>query len=286
MPSYDIYHLPALNWMIVFYFLFGGLAGGGFLLSFWAGYGKENSGHLARASAQITPIALIIGLLLLVFHLGHPFRFWLTLTTFRPSSVISWGTWVLTLFMIVSTVYAFLWRINKGGSAKVLGWLGVPLALFTSIYTGLLLMQLSGSPLWDSALLPWIFLVGGLVSAAAVSVLVLTLTGHEPAEPFFGLKRYICALVILELVMVGSELVALYTGSAESARVANMLLIGRFSVWFVGLQIIVGSVLPLGLLILAGAFRSRILPVLVSVLLLIGVLTVRFVVVFAGRISL
>lgn len=286
MPIYDVYHVPALNWMAALYFFFVGLAGGSFLLSFWAGYYKENLGHPAKVSAQIAPAALALGMLLLVSHLGHPFKFWLVLITFRPDSVTSWGAWALTLFMIVSIVYAFLWLVGKGGNAKVLGWPGVPLALFVSTYTGLLLLQLSGNPLWDSALLPWMFLVGGLISAAAVTVLVLTVTGQKPTEPLFGLKRYICALVMLELLMVGSELVALYTGSAESAKAANMLLLGKFSVWFVGFQIIVGSVLPLGLLISAALFKSRVFPVFVSVLLLIGVLTVRFVVVFAGQIDL
>lgn len=286
MLIYDVHHVPALNWTVALYFFFGGLAGGGFLFSYWAGYYKENLRHPAKVAAQITPVALAFGMLLLVSHLGHPSKFWLVLTTFRPGSVTSWGAWALTLFMLVSIVYAFLWCLGREGNAKMLGWVGVPLAIFAGTYTGLVLMQLSGNPLWDLALLPWMFLVGGLISAAAVTVLVMTVTGREPMEPFFGLKRLICVLVILELLTVASEIVALYTDSAESAKVADTLLTGQFSVWFVGLQIIVGSVLPLGLLVLTGVFKSRMLPGLACVLLLIGVLAVRFVVVFAGRVSL
>ncbi len=286
MPAYDIFHLPALNWITALYFFFGGLAAGSFLLSFWAGYEKENLKAVAKTSAVVAPIALIIGLILLVVHLGRPFQFWRIMVTFKPTSTTSWGSWVLNLFVIVSVPYGFLWWREKGDRAKVLGGVGLAPAIFVGMYTGLLLMQMAGNPLWESALLPWIFLVGGLVSAMAVSVLVLTLLGEKPTEPFFGLKKYICGLVVVELLMVGSELVALYTGPAESVEAANLLLRGQFSGWFIGLQIIVGSVLPLVLLMSAKAPKSAAFNRLVSALLLVGVLSVRFIVVLAGQVSL
>ncbi len=286
MPTYDIFHLPALNWITVLYFFFGGLAAGSFLLSFWTGYMKENLKPLAKVSAMVTPISLAIGLILLVLHLERPFQFWRILITFKPTSTTSWGAWVLNFFVIVSVLYAFLWFRNKPDSAKILGWLGLPLAIFTGMYTGILMMQMSANPLWESALLPWMFLVGGLLSAMAVSILVMTLTKQEPSEPFFGLKKSICVLIIVELLMVSTECLALYLGNVEEVQMANLLLRGELSLLFVGLQIIVGSLLPLVLLILAKAPQSAGFNTLVSALLLVGVLSVRFIIVLAGQVSL
>lgn len=42
MDTYDVFHLPVLNWVNILYFFFGGLAAGSFLLSFWAGYEVES----------------------------------------------------------------------------------------------------------------------------------------------------------------------------------------------------------------------------------------------------
>lgn len=286
MPTYDIFHLPALNWLTALYFFFGGLSAGSFLLSFWASYGKESVKPLVKVSAVITPIALGLSFSLLILHLEQPFEFWRVLVTFKPTSTTSWGSWLLSAFFMLSTLYAFLLLIGKDSGAKVLGWLGLPFAIFVGMYTGLLLMQMAGNPLWESPLLPWMFLVGGLISAMAVSVLLLSLMGQEATEPFFGLKKYVCTLIVVELLMIGSEFMALYTGSAESVLAAELLLKGAFSGWFIGLQIAAGSVLPLCLLVVAKRARGVAFHTLVALLLLVGVVTVRFIIINAGQVSL
>lgn len=283
MPTYDIFHLPGISWITVLYFFFSGLAGGSFILSVWAGYERKKLQPVAKPAAVITPISLAIGMLLCVLHLERPFQFWRILTTFKPSSSTSWGSWVLSIFLVVSLLYAFLWLINKGEKAKTLGFLGLPLALFTGLYTGLLLMQMSGNSLWDSALLPWIFLVGGLLTAIAVSILILTISGQEAIEPFYGLRKYICTLIVIELLMISSELLGLYTGGAEAAQIANKLLTGNLSFWFLNLEIAVGLVIPLGILVVARTSKKAGLHIAVSVLTLIGILTMRFIVVLAGQ---
>ncbi len=283
MPTYDIFHLPALNWVTVLYFFFSGLTSGSFILSLWAGYGRKKLRPVARPAAVITPISLAICLILLILHLERPLHFWRILITFEPKSTTSWGSWVLSIFTVVSIVYAFLWLINKEEKAKTLGLLGLPLALFTGFYTGLLLMQMSGSSLWDSALLPWIFLVGSLLTAISVSVLILTVSGQEPTEPFYGLRKYICTLIVIELLMIFSELLALYTGGADSVELANILLTGKLSFWFLNLEVAVGLLIPLGILVVAKTSKKAGLHVVVSVLTLIGILTMRFIVVLAGQ---
>lgn len=286
MTSYDIFHTPALDWITILYFFFGGLAAGSFILSFWASHHKEDLKPVAKVSAIAAPISLTIGLILLVLHLERPSQFWRILVTFKNTSTTSWGAWALNIMFIISVLYGFMWLINKGEKTKTLGWLGLPFALFIGMYTGLLLMQMAGNPLWDSALLAWMFLVGSLLAAMAVSILILTAMGKKPIEPFFGLKKYICGLIIIELLMVGSEFIALYMGSAEAVKAANLLLTGEFSSLFIGLQLIVGSLLPLVFLLAAKAPKSAAVRTFVSVLLLIGILTVRYIIVMAGQTNL
>jgi formate-dependent nitrite reductase membrane component NrfD len=283
MPTYDIFHIPALDWITVLYFFLSGLTSGSFLLSLWAGYGREELRPVAKPAAVITPISLVIGLLMLILHLERPFQFWRILITFKPTSTTSWGAWMLNIFFIISILYAFLWLKNKGEKAKTLGLLGLPFALFIGLYTGLLLMQMSGNALWDSALLPWMFLVGGLLSAMAVSVLVMTVIRQEPSEPFFGLKKYICALIVIELLMIFSEFVGLFTGGAAATEIAIMLLRGKLSFLFLSLGVVAGLLIPLGILVVAKTSKKAGLHVAVSALMLIGILTMRFIVVLVGQ---
>jgi formate-dependent nitrite reductase membrane component NrfD len=286
MPSYNIFHVDALHWLIAVYFFLGGLAAGSFLFSVWAAYVNEKLKPLAKTAAIVTPVALAIGLSLLLLDLGQPFKFWRIMVTFQATSAASWGVWAVNVLFVVSIVYAFLWYQGKGETAKKLGYVGVPFALFVGLYTGVLLNQLSGNALWDSALLPWIFLLGGVLSAMALTVLLATITGIESTEPFYGLKRVFCFLVILELLLVTSEMLALINGGAEAVSMANLLLTGKYALWFIGLQIVVGSLLPLALIASAGKAVSKGLQVLTSVLLLIGILAVRFIVVTAGQVEL
>ncbi len=283
MPTYDIFHLPALNSITVLYFFFSGLTSGSFLLSLWAGYGREELKPVAKSAAVITPISLVIGLLMLILHLERPFQFWRILITFKPTSTTSWGAWMLNIFFVISIPYAFLWLKNKVDKAKMLVLIGLPFALFVGLYTGLLLMQMSGNALWDSALLPWMFLVGGLLTAMAATVLVLTASGQKAKKPFYGLRQYICALLVIELLMIASEFVGLFTGGAAATEIAIMLLTGKLSFWFLNLEVIVGLLIPLGLLVVAKASKNTGLHVAVSALVLIGVLTMRFIVVLVGQ---
>ncbi len=132
----------------------------------------------------------------------------------------------------------------------------------------------------------WMFLVGGLISAMAAAVLILTLMGQKATEPFFGLRKYLCALIVVELLMIGSELIALYTGPVVAVETANLLLTGKLSSLFIGVELIIGALVPLALLIALKVSRSPALYMLTSVLLLVGVLTMRCVVVLAGQGSL
>ena len=83
--------------------------------------------------------------------------------------------------------------------------------------------------------------------------------------------------------MISSEFVGLYTSGADAAEIANMLLTGKLSFWFLNLEIAVGLLIPLGVLVVAKTSKKPGLHVAVSVLMLIGILTMRFIVVLVGQ---
>jgi len=101
-PSLQIWH-----WPISVYLFLGGLAAG--ILFFAALFyilGKEKEYPTAvKFATIISPIALSLGLIALLYDLTHKFYAWQLYMTFRIESPMSWGAWVL----LIVTPLSFLW---------------------------------------------------------------------------------------------------------------------------------------------------------------------------------
>ena len=188
--------------------------------------------------------------------------------------------WFLNIFFALSVVYAWLLIKGQAAKAKRFAYVGLPFAILTGVYTGVLLMQSPGRALWHSALVPVVFLNGGLVSGMAAVILVSV--GRLSQELLSKLGRVVGWLVLLELGLVIVELVALLNGGAEGVEVAKALLAGSFSFLFLGVQIVLGAVIPLLILL-----RSKVSSAAVAVacaLVLVGIFTMRYVVVIGGQV--
>ncbi len=112
---------------VIAYLFLAGLGGGAMTVSasvFLRGGGGGFGGahvNVARYGALIAPVPVMLGCLLLVFELGsfqtgHWFR-WLNLYTVINLSPMSIGTWLLTLFIPLSLLYAYTFFPNAPGLA-------------------------------------------------------------------------------------------------------------------------------------------------------------------------
>ncbi len=287
--------------LIVLYLFFGGLSAGLLALSasvtLLRAQGLE---RVARTAAWIAPWPVLAGTALLVLDLGQPFYFWKLLVAFEPRSPMWLGTWLLTLFSIVSLAYACLLAppmLQVFSPDDVARWrrrlalAGLPLAVGVGIYTGVLLGVLVSRPLWNTPLLAQLFLISALSSAAA---LLLALFGRRATDE----ERRVLfvsdvALILLEIAAIGWMLVAAGTSTA-SAGAAVALLTRGFYGWVFWIGVVgIGLVLPLAFEVaelLASDQLSRrpwlsrtaaITPLLV----LTGGFTLRWVIVFAGQAS-
>ncbi len=278
MPDYvEVPHL-AYNWMIVTYFFLGGLGAGAFLLSAAAVSWKTEFKPVAKIAAIIAPITVGVGLLFLIVELGRPERFWRLMLTFNYTSAISWGVWFLTIFFGLSAIHA--WLSLKGKESKLVAAAGAPFAVLVAMYTGILLSQSLGNTFWHSAFVPVLFLNSGLLSGIAMTAVLSA--GRQSAELSAKLARVIGWLVVVELGLIIVELFALINGGSESVEIANALLYGDFSFRFIGVEIVLGSLIPLAILF-SRKVNSATLAV-ASVLVLVGIFTMRYVIVVGGQV--
>jgi formate-dependent nitrite reductase membrane component NrfD len=269
----------AYDWMIVVYFFLGGLSAGTYSFSVAVNYWKPEFKNFAKKSALLSLIVIIIGMLILLYDLGQPFRAWRLFLSFNPQSLISWGVWFVNIFILFNLVYNFFLIKGREAYAKKFAYAGLPFALLTATYTGMLLAQAPGKILWHTALMPILFLNGAIISGIAL-VILISATGRN-VELLSKLGRFVAWLIILELGMILAEIIILLNGGTESAAVAKFLFSGKIGGLFLGLEIILGAIVPA--VILLRARTNVISQVVASLLILIGIFTMRYVIVVGGQ---
>ena len=236
---------PVWNSLIAWYLFLAGMGGGAFITSAFLHWRHPHAVTMRKIGHVIAPVAVAIGLVLLMFDaeggLHNPLRFALLLH--NPFSVMTWGVVFLAGFMVVSIIVLAL-DILKKGVPRWLELVGAAFGLCVGMYTGALLGVVKTFPLWNTALLPVLFLVSAM-SAGAASVLLTAIFKHPEEFNRAGvLKKFHFCLPIIELVLVAALLfVTMYNSTAGFESVWS-LVAGKWApLFWVGL-VAVGLVLP------------------------------------------
>jgi formate-dependent nitrite reductase membrane component NrfD len=229
-PSY--YEYPALKeptwrWEIIWYFFFGGLAAGCYVIASIASFfGAKEDRAVARAGYYLSLLAVLPCPPLLIKDLGKPERFLHMLRIFKFKSPMSMGTWGLVSFSFFSGLAA----TKQAASDGVLGrWWGARLlatlpqrmlalpgtlfGLFLGGYTGVLLAATS-IPVWSrSKELGAVFVASAISTATALISLVLRIAG-APASSLHKLERMEWVALLIEM----TGLLTFLRGSGRAAR--------------------------------------------------------------------
>lgn len=263
------------GWLVVIYLFLGGLGAGAFIASYAAEKGwLGNLPGLKEAGYYLSGPAVALGTVLLVFDLGQGLKKpWLIagmLLNFQ--SVMTWGVWIISAFIIISLLVAFMAAKGKAAPEAV-KTLGVLAALGTATYTGLLLSVIEAVPFWATALMPIIFLVSALSTGLSAVILLgeALAKGSGDVTPS---SRIHTALIAAELALLTIYLLPLYGGSGHPTAVqaAIDLVIGPFAPIFWGLFIFAGLLAPLSVFA-HNTFRTNKMPHWAVLLSDAGVLT-------------
>jgi tetrathionate reductase subunit C len=229
-----------------------------------------------------------------MIDLAQPLRFWHLFVYLNPGSPITYGSFLLTVYPISGLIYAYFLFSDNTKMSKVFGVIGVPLAIATHGYTGFIL-ALGKRPLWSTALMPTLFIVSAMVSGVALLIVVVALRmwlfwrrrpAHDRAQArslVAELGRLMAWLIVADLFLVGNDVLVLLTSKTEELYVAHMMLAGQFALLFVGVEVVLGGLLPLAILFAPRIGRTTVGAFISSVLVLVGVYVMRVVVVLAGQ---
>ena len=293
---YNIHYEMPLGLPIAFYFYLTGLSAGSFVISVISTIGgKQEYKPIGRIGAVLAPILLILAPITLIIDLEQPFRFWHLFLYLNLKSPITYGSFLLTAYPINGLIYA--WYLFKGNArlAKTLGLIGIPLAICTHGYTGFILALGKGRILWSTALMPTLFIVSAMVSGMALVIIAAAIryayryqdTPLEERERdralILNLGKFMGAMIIADLFLVGNDILVLLTSTQEALHVAHLILFGKFQFLFVGTEILLGGFLPMLLVFIPWTGRSLGGVVVASILVMVGVMAMRYVVVVGGQ---
>ncbi|HHY25561.1 MAG TPA: polysulfide reductase NrfD [Desulfitobacterium dehalogenans] len=275
------------GWHIIAFLFFGGLGSGAYLASFAAEkglFGKEN--NLERAGYFISGPCLAVGLFLFSMNLGVSITGMLTMIG-NPTSVMTWGVYLLFMFMVLAFWSAYHKRENKKVPAIISG-AGALLAVTTALYTGGQLSVLFAQPFWNTLLVPGLFVVSALIMGLASSSLLARIIEKPVQQEGVTVNRVNIILLFVELVLLLALLLISFSGAkgpvaADSARI---VVAGRLAPYFWTLLIAVGLVFPLLNSFYPKKKRNeksgRILGLLSEMATLIGGATLRAIVVLSA----
>lgn len=182
------------EWPVIIYLWAAGVGGGAYFVTFLAHrLSGGNYYNAKRVAAALGVPAVLVGVLMLLIDLGHPFRAWHLFVRFRPISPMSLGSWLLLVWAVLAALLFMVWWAEGLSKTKVVGglrkivdaflsvkpavelldWVTFVLSILLIAYTGVLLSATS-QPLWASTvLLPVLF----VTSAIATGIAALNLVG-------------------------------------------------------------------------------------------------------------
>ena len=245
---------------------------------------------LGKAAILWGPILVAIGAPFLILDLGIKWRFMYACLNPRTSWVAR-GFIILSLFIVfglillAKSVLPFQWLQAESDFWHILEVLAVVFAFATALYTGILLKATRSIPLWNTYLLPLLFLVSAL-STGSMTIILSTL-GTGLFLPNDGTLKVLIyseqILVVIEGIVLYLYLSGRYGATDQGKDAVRLLLFGEKKLVFWGGIVLLGFVFPFILEGIATFFPGNVVLIFLSgLILLCGGFFLRLGVLSAG----
>lgn len=262
----------------VYFFVIGILAGLSFLS--YGSWRNEALRPLREKAAYGSLILLAVGGVLLIADLSQPLRF---LNTLNPaylnfSSPLAWGALNIVAFGISSVLYILALRKGDEAKGRLLALVTALLALGLPVYTGYDLTVHQSRPVWNTPIMPVLFVALAIASGSAVGSLI----AGANAEAQRVLREYMLwsagAVAVILISIMGTTN---YGGSASELTFMIMTT-GTMGLLFVGIGFLAGSVAP-AVMLYAPMGRSQGVMMISALLILAGSAALRYVILMAPQ---
>lgn len=320
-----------LQWgiLIVLYPYITGLVAGAFILASLERVFKIKVLRPTYHLALLTALAfMIVAVMPLVSHLGHPFRAYeIMMTPHFSSAMAIFGfvyLWYLMVVLLLELwfdyrrdlvrwsqqskgfkrrIYKILTLGSTDLSPEAIAWdeklgyivtvVGIPSAFLLHGYVGFIFGSVKANPWWSSVMMPVIFLLSAMVSGIAlVMLLFIVISWIRKVKLDMSCLdeagKFLFLILIIDFTLESLDQVHRIYEAEESFDILHMLVTSRLDVTLFVMQGLLGSIIPL---LTLGFFRIYLpkekirkpLYVITTLLILVGVLFMRWNVVIGGQ---
>jgi molybdopterin-containing oxidoreductase family membrane subunit len=241
-------------------------------------------------------IALIASMVHVWFDLGHLERFWHVYASPNWGSLLNYIVWAYSVYFLLLLAELFLavkkrlWpmlgKTYTPASAsrdkrilRIIAFAGIPLAISFHGGVGAVFGILVARPFWHVGLYPILFLIAALASGAAFLTFVVALfvSDHNARQSLvYTLGRISLGLILGEsLYLFADFFQSLYQGLPQNVEAVKDVLSGTYWWAFWGIQVFLGTVVPVIVLTHPRLSRQTTLVGLAGLLIAIGFFMAR-----------
>ncbi len=300
------YLRPQKEWkgIIAIYLYLAGMGAGSFIIGTLIGWFDVKWGppilfsinlfghalNLSSVPILWGPAMVAIGAPFLILDLGIKSRFLYACLNPRTSWVAR-GFIILSVFIVLGLILLaksllpFKWLHPKSVLWRIPEIIAFIFAFGTAIYTGILLKATKSVPLWNTPLLPLLFLVSGLSTGSMAMILSTLGTGFFPhdARALKVLMGGEQVLVVIEAIVLYLFLSMRYRAAEQGKDSVRLLVFGEMKMIFWGGVVVLGFIFPVVLENIASFFPGNAVLIFVAgTLLLCGGFFLRLGILRAG----
>ena len=246
--------------------------------------------NLASAMAMFGFVYLWYLMLVLLLEIWFEYRRDMVVWSQEETGLRKWIHKVLSLFSTDVSEKALAFDHK---TVKVITIIGIPSAFLLHGYVGFIFGSIKANPWWSSVMMPIVFLFSAIVSGIAIVMLlymiIIPLRGAKiDMKCLDKIAAFLFYAVIVDFSIEVLDFIHRLYESEESIKILSQLVDTKLFMSLVVLQVLLGMLLPLGIMIVIKIFRlheelRKLLYFVSAVLIQLGIFSTRWNVVIGGQ---
>lgn len=246
--------------------------------------------HSSSAMAIFGFVYLWYLMVVLLLEIWFDYRESMVVWSNEKKGIMKWVYRILTLGLSDISHETVKWDKKLGYLITIIG---IPSAFILHGYVGFIFGSIKANPWWSTPLMPIIFLFSAMVSGIALVMFIYMAISYIRKQPIElkvldTIGRYLFFILILDFTLEGLDQIHRIYESDESFEIIKLLVSGKLYLTLFISQGLIGTIIPLITLAFLQFYKRAIsfrktLYLVVSILVLIGVYSMRWNVVIGGQ---
>jgi predicted membrane protein len=246
--------------------------------------------HSSSAMAIFGFVYLWYLAVVLLLEIWFDYRHSMVVWSNEKKGIMKWVYKALTLGVNDISPRTVQWDRKLG---HIITIVGIPSAFILHGYVGFIFGSLKANPWWSSPLIPIIFLFSAMVSGIALVMLVYMIVSYLRKKAIDlnvldTIGKYLFFILILDFTLESLDQIHRIYEAEESFEIIKLLVSGKLYLTLFVAQGLFGTIIPLITLVFLQFYKHKIrlqktMYFIVSILVLIGVYSMRWNVVIGGQ---